>query len=137
MVLNPQTTPGADGSAIPNDQKSKSSVHAYVEKVGASNPAPASNNPAPIAVNPVLPSTPVSEPVQPKNGSHWVLWALGLIAIGGIGWVYWSKRQSEDSAQPMPPVGGLSPVSGFTAVKDNIEEEATSSEVSFWSKKLF
>jgi hypothetical protein len=36
----------------------------------------------------------------------------------------------------MPPVGGLSPVSGFTAVKDRIKEDP-SEGVPSWSKKLF
>jgi hypothetical protein len=72
-----------------------------------------------------------------KSGSHWVLWAIGILAVGGIGYVVWSKTQSEESIQPMPPVGGLSPVSGFTAVKDRIEENFQPAEPSFWSKKLF
>jgi hypothetical protein len=76
-------------------------------------------------------------PVKKKSGgSRWLLWLLGAVALAGAGWYLWSKKHPPDSSEPMPPVGGLSPVSGFTAVKDNIEEESPS-EPSFWSKKLF
>ena len=72
------------------------------------------------------------------GGSHFLLIIFLVLVVAGIGWYFWTKNQPMDDHpdHPMPPVGGLSPVSGFTAVKDKIEE-ADSSETSFWSKKLF
>ena len=125
---------------MPGEKKSGTHIHAYVEKVGAAKNAsdsavPAAANPAPAASS--NPPMDTAANTDKKSGSHWILWAIGLLAVGGIGWVVWSKTQSEESIQPMPPVGGLSPVSGFTAVKDQIEEDSRPSETSFWSKKLF
>ena len=85
-------------------------------------------------------STPAMEtpmPIKKSGGSHWLLWILVLLVVGLIGWYFWSKSQEgHHPGQPAPPMGGLSPVSGFTAVKDQIEEE-NGSKPSFWNKKLF
>jgi drug/metabolite transporter (DMT)-like permease len=67
----------------------------------------------------------------------WLWWILLLVVLGGIGWYFWSKSQNEGPpAPPKPPTGGLSPVSGFTAVKDRIEDESPS-ETSIWFRKIF
>ncbi len=67
-------------------------------------------------------------PVQKSGGSHWFLWLLVILVLGGIGWYFWSKNQSDNHTpiQPMPPTGGLSPVSGFTAVIIRIVVEVDS-----------
>jgi hypothetical protein len=71
---------------------------------------------------------------KPKHGSHWFLWLVVLALLGGGAYWYWSHRKEDDSPyQPQPPVGGLSPVSGFTARKKLPEPRKTS----FWKRNLF
>jgi hypothetical protein len=74
-------------------------------------------------------------PKAAKSGSHWLWWILLILVVGGVGYYFWDKSRS-DSSMPMPPTGGLSPVSGFTAVKDRIEDEAEA-HTSIWTRKLF
>jgi hypothetical protein len=71
---------------------------------------------------------------KPKSGSHWFLWLVVLALLGLGAYWYWSHRKEDDSPyQPQPPVGGLSPVSGFTARKKMPESKKTS----FWKRNLF
>ncbi len=71
---------------------------------------------------------------KPKHGSHWFLWLVVLALLGGGAYWYWSHRKEDDSPyQPQPPVGGLSPVSGFTARKKMPEPK----KISFWKRNLF
>jgi hypothetical protein len=147
-VLNPETTPVGSGMADIGDTGRNTPINTYVEKIGhkkktiGSLPSTSTttNTIAPIAETPAPANTPAMEtaaPVAKSGGSHLLLWLLLIIVLGGVGWYFWSKNHPEDHVdQPMPPVGGLSPVSGFTALKDQIEEESPS-ETSFWSKKIF
>jgi hypothetical protein len=144
-VLNPENS-SSNGTAdigIPGEHST--SVNTYVEKVGRSKKksgATASvSSSTPLATTQTTPNqTPAMDPVTPvkKTGkSSKLLWLLLVPILAGIGWYFWSKNQPHDHpSQPMPPVGGLSPVSGFTAVKDQIEDESAP-ETSFWFKKLF
>lgn len=147
-VLNPIETPVSSdemGSA-----GEKTGVHTYVEKIHRSKGANSSttitttpvtsagvSNPiAPMATNPT-PAVETAAPVQRSSGSHWLIWILVVLVIGGAGYYFWNKSQEgKIPTQPMPPTGGLSPVSGFTALKDRIENEAES-KPSIWTKKLF
>jgi cobalamin biosynthesis Mg chelatase CobN len=143
-VLNPEETPVATVSAE-NPASSPATSHTHHAKAAQS----ITNATAPVSVTtpsstPVVAQTtpPVvvdtTTPVQKTGSVHWFLWLLVLLVLGGIGWYFWSKSQEEhqNPTQPMPPTGGLSPVSGFTAVKDRIEDEAEA-KPSFWSKKIF
>ncbi len=142
-VLNPETTPVSNG---------ESPARSYVEKIhrtkgpksttsitttpvtaeGVATPVPTplvATNPTPAMESPA----PVKRPVA----SHWLLWILVALVLGGIGWYFWTKnKENQGPTQPAPPTGGLSPVSGFTGVMDRIEDEA-GSEPSIWSKKIF
>lgn len=150
-VLNAESTPtGMSDIGIPGEN---SPVHSYMGKIHhrkSSKTTPSltgQTNTTAVAPTPAIPvqnipiKTPTMEtaaPLKAKGGSHWFLWVLVVLIVGGIGWYFWSKKQSENPhfpAQPKPPVGGVSPVSGFMAVKDRIEDD--SDKPSFWSKKLF
>lgn len=151
-VLSPETTPtpvssGASGIVMAGENHG-TPINTYVEKFKRSKSGKATK----ITLTPGTPAatpdvTPVTTPVPPPpvdtttppaktGGSHWIWWVLLVLVLGGVGWFLKNKNQSGDFSQPNPPVGGLSPVSGFTGVKNNIEDESDS-EPSFWSKKLF
>lgn len=80
--------------------------------------AAANNAPPPAdqaaAASPVE-STPVEASANGKGGFPWI-WILLLILLAVGAWYYWhSKKTARPSLlQPHPPLGGLSPVSGFT-----------------------
>jgi len=138
-VLNSE--PSADESSASDEDSSDSYVSSIKSKKGSSSEASAAESTAGEASEIQAPSTaqtPAMETAAPvKKGSNWLWWALLALVLAGAGYLTWKKRRSEEhSAQPMPPVGGLSPVSGFTAVKDRIEEDP-SEGTSLWSKKLF
>ena len=44
------------------------------------------------------------------------IWILLLVLLGVGAWYYWKSKKNTRPAllQPHPPLGGLSPVSGFT-----------------------
>jgi LPXTG-motif cell wall-anchored protein len=67
-----------------------------------------------------------------KSSNLWLI-LLGLAVVGGAGY-YLVSRKSSRKNRPLPPHGGLSPVSGFTAMKDRVRNDAPKS--SFWSKKI-
>ena len=146
-VLNTEETPPSPSSGLSEGHKPARSYIAKIHRTkGAQNTTitttPVSGEGATMAST--LPGTPKQTPaletpmpVKKSAGAHWFLWLLVLIVLGLIGWYFWSKNQEgQHPGQPAPPLGGLSPVSGFTAVKDRIEEE-DGSKPSFWNKKLF
>lgn len=147
-VLNGDTTTtsSSSGTADIGMPGENTPVNTYEAKIGArkrSNSTASTSSTlssTPAATTQSTPDqTPAMEAAAPpkkSGGSHWLLWLLLAIVVAGGAWYFWSQKQAEDSSQPMPPVGGLSPVSGFTGVKDHIEDE-TQAETSFWSKKLF
>ena len=145
-MLNPETTPVAAG----NESNGEKPVGSYVEKIHrnkglkstttiSTTSANGETTPAPNQMTPAqMPAMETPAPVQKSGGAHWFLWFLVLLVLGGIGWYFWSKNQSDNNmpSQPKPPTGGLSPVSGFTGVKGHVEDEGES-KPSFWSKKIF
>jgi hypothetical protein len=147
-MMNPEVTPVASES---NTENSTIPVNSYVEKTASPKPhSPLAKGMTPLTTAPVsvVPTpaqtmakiaTPVVESPVPvkKSGSHFLWWLLLFLILVGIGWYFWSKNHAEeDEFQPHPPTGGLSPVSGFTGIKHQLEPEASKPE-SFWTKKLF
>lgn len=144
----PETVLNAEQTPMPGEN---TPVHTYVEKIHrtkgpkstttiTTTPINAEGVTTP-AIPPVTPNqTPSVEtpvPVKKSGGSHWLLWVLVVLVLAGIGWYFWTKNQeNHPPTQPMPPTGGLSPVSGFTAVKDRIEDDVEP-KPSIWSKKIF
>ncbi len=151
-VLSPEASPTPVATASSDlgiaGEKHEAPINTYVEKIKRTKngketkitltpgtPAATPETAAAAATPNTAP--PVDASVPPaKGGSHWIWWVLLVLALGGIGWFLKNKSQSGDYSQPNPPVGGLSPVSGFTGVKNKIEDE-TDSEPSIWTKKLF
>jgi len=148
-VLNQETpVPVSNGEIGLGGEKT--GVHTYVEKIhrtkNANSTTSITTTPVtsagvsaaipPIATNPT-PAVETAAPVKRSGGSHWLVWILVLLVIGLAGYYFWNKsRENQVPTQPMPPTGGLSPVSGFTALKNQIEDEAES-KPSVWTKKLF
>ncbi len=98
------------------------------------------------ASTPLVPhtSTPVTTPVnftidnettQKKSSSHWPLIVAGIALAAALGFYFWTKKTSPRKDFPLPPMGGLSPVGGFTAMRNKVQPETKKS--SFWAKKLF
>ena len=117
-----------DGRSVqPGDPWAGAELALKTEAVAA---APA--KPVAAAVTPVPVVSPVAAKTENKSGSLW-LWILAVILVLGGGYYFWTKKSSRRKGHPLPPMGGLSPVSGFTAMKDKVQ----SSKPSFWTKKLF
>ena len=157
-VLNPDQTPVltpvSQGMTDLGSSGKNTSIGVYVEKIHRSKgpkskttitttPVATTDNSATTAATPVTtpqqtPAVETALPVKKSGAFHWVLWLLVIIVLGVIGWYFWSRSRShsDQSGQPTPPMGGLSPVSGYTAVKDRIEDEAEG-KPSLWSKKIF
>lgn len=152
-VLNEETpvmTPVSNGNQEIGLPGESTGIHTYVEKIHRTkNPKTgttitttplASTTTATTPVpTPMVHQTPVMEttaPVKKSGGFHWFIWLLVLILVGFLGWYFWNKSREGHPGQPMPPTGGLSPVSGFTALKDKIEDESES-KPSIWFKKIF
>jgi hypothetical protein len=136
-------------------------VNTYVEKITRANssktqssskpalstPALSSASSTPLSAStPVTPQntplqTPAMEtasPVKKKTNRFGLLgWALLAVIVAGGGWILWSRKNSGSGPdQPGAPLGGLSPVSGFTGFQG--EKESLSGEkTSFWFKKIF
>jgi hypothetical protein len=88
--------------------------------------------PAPIQAQPPMESTTNS---TPKKGSHWFLWLVVLVILGGGAYWYFTRNKDEETPyQPQPPVGGLSPVSGYTGLK---RSSSSHKKTSIWNRKLF
>jgi cobalamin biosynthesis Mg chelatase CobN len=139
-VLNPEETPTVSGgNSTSSHVKHKPQARVAESTTNSSAVSATTPSSTPVAAQPTPQvSMDTTAPAQKRGGFHWFLWLLVLLVLGGIGWYFWSKSQEEhqNPAQPMPPTGGLSPVSGFAAVKDRIEDE-TEAKPSFWSKKIF
>lgn len=88
--------------------------------------------------------TPVTTPVnftidnetaQKKSGSHWPLIVAGVALAAALGFYFWTKKTSSHKDFPLPPMGGLSPVGGFTAMRNKVQPETK--KQSIWTKRLF
>jgi len=119
----------SDDSSAPRPRHSYSKEPNDVKtEVVAAAPA----KPVAEAVTPAPAASPVVAKTETKSGSFW-LWILAAILALGGGYYFWTKKSPRRKGHPLPPMGGLSPVSGFTAMKDKVQ----SSKPSFWTKKLF
>jgi hypothetical protein len=141
-IVQPAQTPGStiepykETTIISDsaDSKPVRRVHAYSEKssdVQNQTAVASSEKPTPVAT-PAAVAAPVNAQPEKKSGSKW-LWILIAVAALGGGYYLYAKKSPRRKGHPLPPMGGLSPVSGFTAMKDKVQ----SSKPSFWTKKLF
>jgi hypothetical protein len=94
--------------------KTQPVVAAAPEPTATVVPVVAASEEPPAASASPLEAAPM-EAAQNKGGFPW-LWFLLLILVGVGAWYYWkTKKQHRPTLlQPHPPLGGLSPVSGFT-----------------------
>jgi hypothetical protein len=125
-------------SAPPKDMKSPFNTWkpSEKEKVDPTQALPVVSSNVPKLVT----TEPAKIPEPAKNtgdNSDWV-WGVVLLASAGLGWLYLAKGQGNSShkIQPLPPTGGLSPVSGYMLQKENKETEPRP-KTSFWRKKIF
>jgi hypothetical protein len=85
-------------------------------------------------VNTPISFTTDSETPKKKSSSHWFLILSGLVLIAALGYYFWTKKTPPQNNYPLPPMGGLSPVGGFTAMRNKIRSEK---KQSIWTKKIF
>ncbi len=152
-VLNPETTPTIDSTPVSSGTENGTAYHTYVQKsytakihrskgpnsttTVVTTPTDATPVITPAATQNTPPMETTATPAKKSSGSHWFLWLLVLVVLGGIGWYFWSKNQEDSfNHSPKPPTGGLSPVSGFTAVRSHIEDQEER-KPSIWTRKLF
>jgi hypothetical protein len=75
------------------------------------------------------------EPTRKKSGSHWPL-IIAIIALAAaLGFYFWTKKTPPHDDFPLPPMGGLSPVGGFTAMRNKVQHKPK--RKSIWNKKIF
>ena len=88
-------------------------------------------------------ATPVSIPVslsadnkmtQKKSSSHWPLIVAGIALVAALGFYFWTKKAPPRNDFPLPPMGGLSPVGGFTAMRNKVQPEIKNQSI--WTKKI-
>lgn len=144
-MMNPAAKPDTSlksASAISGSVK-KSSKAGEVQKPSTSKMTTASTasmasapTPMPtLAAMTAAPAVETSAPT-PKRGSHFLWWLLLILILAGVGWYFWSKNHNDDDEfQPHPPSGGLSPVSGYTGLKNLSTAEKKSQSI--WTRKLF
>jgi hypothetical protein len=139
-TVSASQTPGMTGS---------SSNHIYTNKsAGAKHhtaPHPI-NQPIMAAMTPITASSPTpiataisfattTEPAPKKPGSHWPLIIAGIALAAALGFYFWTKKAPPHNDFPLPPMGGLSPVGGFTGMKSKVKQETKKQSV--WNKKVF
>jgi hypothetical protein len=113
-------------------------VRPYAKRTSSSKTSATAEAPTAEAKTPEKPapaSVPARTPVtatEKKTGYTLPLILIALVLAGG-GYYLWSKK-SHRKNRPLPPHGGLSPVSGFTALKDRVHSDSPK-KISFWSKK--
>jgi len=76
-----------------------------------------------------------NEASQKKSNSHWPLILAGAALVAALGFYFWTKKTSPHKNFPLPPMGGLSPIGGFTATRNKVRPEAK--KRSIWTKKVF
>lgn len=76
-----------------------------------------------------------NETTQKKSSSHWPLIVAGVALVAALGFYFWTKKASRRKNFPLPPMGGLSPVGGFTALRNKVQPETK--KRSIWTKKVF
>jgi hypothetical protein len=91
------------------------------------------SSPTPIATAISFATT--TEPAPKKPSSHWPLIIAGLALAAALGFYFWTKKAPPHNDFPLPPMGGLSPVGGFTGMKSKVKQETK--KQSLWNKKLF
>jgi hypothetical protein len=84
---------------------------------------------------PMATFTPVTAQAPKKPGSHWPLIVAGIALVAAVGLYFWTKKEPPHNDFPLPPMGGLSPVSGFTAMRNKVGAETK--KHSLWNKKIF
>jgi putative SOS response-associated peptidase YedK len=84
---------------------------------------------------PMATFTPVTAQAQKKPGSHWPLIVAGVALVAAVGFYFWTKKEPPQNDFPLPPMGGLSPVSGFTAMRNKVNADIK--KTSIWTKKIF
>jgi hypothetical protein len=92
-------------------------------------------SPVPTAATIAVTFAHANEPVRKKSGSHWPLIIAIIILVAALGFYFWTKKTPPHNDFPLPPMGGLSPVGGFTAMKNKIQQEPK--KQSIWTKKIF
>jgi hypothetical protein len=150
-VLNPESTPVSSEASktdigMPGDHNPENSYTERIKRTKGpkgtkitltpSTDISTSSVATPASTPNQTPAVETPAPVTRSGGSHWFWWVLLIVVLGGVGYYFYSKSQSGGPFQPNPPTGGLSPVSGFTAVQDRIEDESQA-EPSIWTRKLF
>jgi hypothetical protein len=144
IVMTATVTAASTQTAVIN----ASSTHSYTKQVFAKHHAfpHTAKQPMMAAVTPLVSAVPTfattavtfanaSEPTQKKSGSHWPLIVAGIALVAALGFYFWTKKAPPHNDFPLPPMGGLSPVGGFTAKRNKIQQEPK--KESIWAKKLF
>ncbi len=113
----------------------KRSVPMMAAPLATPIPTMASFSSASSASTPMATFTPVTAQAPKKPGSRWPLIVAGIALVAAVGFYFWTKKSPPNNDFPLPPMGGLSPVSGFTAMRKKVQSETK--KQSIWTKKLF
>ena len=92
-------------------------------------------SPIPTGIPTPINFTATTETTPKKSGSHWPLILAIIALLAAIGFYLWTKKAPPHNDFPLPPMGGLSPVGGFTAMRNKVKQE--NKKKSLWNKKVF
>jgi hypothetical protein len=112
--------------------KHHTAPHAIHQPIMAAITPLAAFSPTPITTAISFATT--TEPAPKKSGTHWPLIIAGLALAAALGFYFWTKKAPPHNDFPLPPMGGLSPVGGFTGMKNKVKQETK--KQSFWNKKV-
>ncbi len=133
-------TPSVNGSSSNHTYSNKTAgpkhhtaPHAINQPIMAVITPLAASSPTPIATAISFATT--TEPAPKKPSSHWPLIIAGIALAAALGFYFWTKKAPPHNDFPLPPMGGLSPVGGFTGMKSKVKQETK--KQSLWNKKVF
>jgi len=92
-------------------------------------------SPVPTSATTAMTFANANESTPKKSASHWPLIVAGIALVAALGFYFWTKKAPPHNDFPLPPMGGLSPVGGFTAMRDKVQQN--SKKRSIWTKKIF
>lgn len=137
-----KTTPTTVAVAQPTE--TNASGHPYTKQVVAKHHAKPHSVKQPImaAATPLVPTpaatavtfATTTEPAPKKSGSHWPLIIAGVALVAALGFYFWTKKAPPHNDFPLPPMGGLSPVGGFAAMRNKVQQETKKQTI--WTKKV-
>lgn len=113
----------------------KHHIHSHTVKVPIMAAATPLISPVSTPITTLTNFTTENETPHKKSNSNLLLILAGVVLVAALGFYFWTKKAPPHNDFPLPPMGGLSPVGGFTAMRNKVRTETQ--KKSIWTKKVF